>query len=359
MKNTHNAHTRRGFTLIELLVVVAVIAILISVLLPALASVRGAAQKAQSASNLRQLGTYFNTAATDADRGEFPQLPGNPAMATNPTLDYDLFGAGQGGTAQAFYGGFAGLFNLRQNLPYIRDGILPPEGTLNAPGVYDGGFYWRKNNLGNGWEQPDQTRNFEDGESRNYSRPFMEAYMTDGKEYQVLQSPADQVDGDPETTNARSVEVNVTPINNQFDVRWNTISYFYVSGLRNTEGRLGFIADEANTNDIGGGTLASSVGTLRKDSPQREDIGYRSDDNHGVEGGHVAFTDGSVEFIAGQQGTHDTIFGFERQDSGNATALVDTTTNGIDKRSISAQTRSGGSITTEVVSRSTLTMSID
>jgi prepilin-type processing-associated H-X9-DG protein/prepilin-type N-terminal cleavage/methylation domain-containing protein len=71
-----------AFTLVELLVVIAVLAILVGLLLPALAGARGAARTRVSASNLRQIMLAADTYATDhADR--LP--PGAPDAIANLT----------------------------------------------------------------------------------------------------------------------------------------------------------------------------------------------------------------------------------------------------------------------------------
>jgi prepilin-type N-terminal cleavage/methylation domain-containing protein len=63
---------RSAFTLVELLVVIGIIAVLIALLLPTLASARDQARTMLCESNLRQLGLGFNMYAND-NKGNYPQ----------------------------------------------------------------------------------------------------------------------------------------------------------------------------------------------------------------------------------------------------------------------------------------------
>ncbi len=80
-------HHRRGcgaFTLIELLVVISIIALLISILLPALRAARNTAHGIQCSSNLRQLATASAAYASDHD-GYMVAAESSVYASTNPT----------------------------------------------------------------------------------------------------------------------------------------------------------------------------------------------------------------------------------------------------------------------------------
>jgi prepilin-type N-terminal cleavage/methylation domain-containing protein len=94
-----------GFTLVELLVVIGIIALLLALLLPALATARESANRIKCASNLRQLGQFVYLFAHDYN-GRVPEAQDTPysgAGSWNPTWMYtkdyfvlvDNYGANQ------------------------------------------------------------------------------------------------------------------------------------------------------------------------------------------------------------------------------------------------------------------------
>ncbi|MDG2409522.1 MAG: prepilin-type N-terminal cleavage/methylation domain-containing protein [Pirellulales bacterium] len=72
----HRGRQTKGFTLVELLVVIAVIGILISLLLPALGSVREAAMASMCSNRMRQCGIAMHTYA-ESHGGKLPKVTGH------------------------------------------------------------------------------------------------------------------------------------------------------------------------------------------------------------------------------------------------------------------------------------------
>lgn len=122
-----NTLGRRAFTLVELLVVMAIIAVLVAVLLPALSKTRQAANSAACLSNLRQIGMASIMHANE-HRGHFPfagyvfgsaadLLQCNPAgLGDSGRLKYSYFLSGTSFRPQPYMASVAPYLGYKVNL---------------------------------------------------------------------------------------------------------------------------------------------------------------------------------------------------------------------------------------------------
>lgn len=109
---------RTGFTLLEVLVVIGVIALLMSLLLPAIQNAREAARRTQCKSNLRQMALGLESFETTHTHYPTSQL-------------FDPHGIGPFGTTWSF---------LAKILPYIEQSSLYNEGNVPLSSLVDSGI---------------------------------------------------------------------------------------------------------------------------------------------------------------------------------------------------------------------------
>ena len=141
--------TVSGFTLIELLVVISIIALLISLLLPALAKAKDAAEQTICASNLRQIGVAMQEYSNEF--GAFP-------VTNDDMLPFGGFRTATGANFVAQWG-FSLLYNesfgvVNNQMVNVRPGILTPSpkgisilfstqpGVISQPDQIQPNFYY-------------------------------------------------------------------------------------------------------------------------------------------------------------------------------------------------------------------------
>jgi prepilin-type N-terminal cleavage/methylation domain-containing protein len=124
-------HIRSAFTLIELLVVLALIAILIALLLPAIQKVREAAARLESMNNLKQIALATHSFA-GSHRGRLPSLNGNRQSANpNKSLFVAILPFVEEGNVLA-----ARMANSKMHFPNLKLFISPADPTVS--GQYEG-----------------------------------------------------------------------------------------------------------------------------------------------------------------------------------------------------------------------------
>lgn len=284
--------SRRGFTLIELLIVIAIIALLVGILLPALGKARQSAKAAACQSNTRQMGLAM-TQYAGTWRDWYPVMPRPPAYSNPAYMD-----------GQFVYGGVAGLFSLYQ----LGDATGPGPGAgYTGTGNPDTSAYYLGNTV-----------------------PLMEPFV-DG--YGTLYCPSDKEDAyfNPITTPGSGNLGNATfkipriPVSKQDVISYN-ISYLYIVGLKTDEPVIlkpaPIWGDETLGPDVatdawyGAGGGNSGNATIAQSRPGY----YGPRDNHGRAGANFVFTDGHVDFL--KDNVHATFFS-SASTSGQSVNVID------------------------------------
>jgi len=216
-----NRRRAMGFTLVELLVVIGIIALLISILLPALTAAKERANRVKCASNLRQIGQGIMLYAND-NKGSYPRS----RAIGNQAMNAQSFAFGTAGGADKTDPFLFNNFPPNNNVPaalflLIRNADLNPEvfvcpssnqekDTLNGGAPASRSNFSNSNNLSYSYANPYPTDN-------NADRGVQAGYKLNGNVPADLAIGADRNDGTIVTTTNSNSAASLQKGQNSFN----------------------------------------------------------------------------------------------------------------------------------------------
>jgi type II secretory pathway pseudopilin PulG len=159
---------RRGLTLLETLIIIAIIAILIGLLLPAIQKVREAAARTKSQNNMKQIVLATHNYATDHD-DRLPTVDGGPSGPNKGSLFFAILPYIEEGNVYTFF-----KESIKKNAvyPFIRLFVSPSDPTFQGKVNLPLSSYAANAQVFNG--NPSLARSFPDGTSQTLT--FAEHY---------------------------------------------------------------------------------------------------------------------------------------------------------------------------------------